>query len=187
MRNPPFSYVDKHPLRSVQRGGGACLTDRDCGGDVKNTNLTAIYEQGAEAKTDRHLDKALEGRGKCVLTLTQGMFSLAAPTGNVCSCNAGFTGPFCMALDHVDESPSAYLIRTSVSPFNRIHSFEMPGFMLGTIIILSSLLLALLLVRVRQQKNERSPKLPENCQKRKDAYTDIVPSSEISMISGTSM
>lgn len=32
MRNPPFVYDDKHPLRSVKNGGGACEVDEDCGG-----------------------------------------------------------------------------------------------------------------------------------------------------------
>jgi Beta-glucan synthesis-associated protein SKN1/KRE6/Sbg1 len=185
MRNPPFSYQDKHPLRPVQRGGGNCKTDRDCGGDVKKENLTAIYERGADAATDRQLHTSLEGRGKCLLRLSQGMFSTTSEIGKVCSCHAGFTGPHCMALDHFDESPSAYLIRIGVSPFNRIRAFEMPGFMLGTIIILASLLLALLLVRVREQKRERTSKLPENGHKRKLVGNEA--SFEISMTTGTSV
>ena len=32
MRNPPFVYDDKNPLRSVKNGGGECMTDMDCGG-----------------------------------------------------------------------------------------------------------------------------------------------------------
>jgi hypothetical protein len=167
MRNPPFSYEDTHPLRPVQRGGGDCLTDSDCGGDVKKPNLTALYELGIETTNDRQLDQSLEGRGKCALSASQGLFGVSTPVGKVCTCNTGFTGPFCLALDHIDESPSAFIIRSSVSPFRRMHSFEMPGFMMGTITILSTLLLALLLVRVREQKKERTPKLAENGQRRK--------------------
>jgi hypothetical protein len=32
MRNPPFVYDDKLPLRSVKMGGGVCEVDEDCGG-----------------------------------------------------------------------------------------------------------------------------------------------------------
>lgn len=32
MRNPPFVYDDKHPLRSLKTGGGVCKVDEDCGG-----------------------------------------------------------------------------------------------------------------------------------------------------------
>lgn len=32
MRNPPFVYDDKLPLRNVKRGGGVCVVDEDCGG-----------------------------------------------------------------------------------------------------------------------------------------------------------
>jgi hypothetical protein len=32
MRNPPFVYEDKHPLRRQQNGGGECVVDEDCGG-----------------------------------------------------------------------------------------------------------------------------------------------------------
>lgn len=187
MRNPPFSYEDKHPLRPVQRGGGACLSNSDCGGDVKKPNLTAVYEQGADTSTGRQLDTPSEGRGQCVLSLAQGMFSVVSRVGNVCSCNDGFTGPHCMTLDHSDDSPSAYKIRTGVSPFSRVRSFEMPGFMLGTVVILLALLFALLLVRVREEKKERTSlyKLPENGRKQKSVDQDK--NSDVSMITGTSI
>ncbi|KAL7533758.1 hypothetical protein ACHAXR_005437, partial [Thalassiosira sp. AJA248-18] len=32
MRNPPFVFDDKHPLRRVKTGGGICVIDEDCGG-----------------------------------------------------------------------------------------------------------------------------------------------------------
>jgi len=32
MRNPPFVWEDKHPLKDVQNGGGSCEVDADCGG-----------------------------------------------------------------------------------------------------------------------------------------------------------
>jgi len=32
MRNPPFVYDDKHPLRRIKNGGGECVVHEDCGG-----------------------------------------------------------------------------------------------------------------------------------------------------------
>jgi hypothetical protein len=162
MRNPPFSYEDKHPIRPVQRGGGGCNVDSDCGSDVTNVNLTAIFEQqeatdSVETST-RHLDSENDtepGRGKCVPNLKQGMFSITTEMGNVCSCFDGYTGPFCMSIDHIDESPSAYKIRTGVSPFRKMHYFIIPNVLFVIGIVLLSLLWAVLLVRIRNQKMER--------------------------------
>ena len=160
MRNPPFSYDDKLPLRNVQRGGGECTTDADCGGHVQNPNLTAVYEasDGSETPDNRLLEQhtTVEGRGRCVFGLTTGMF-LSKPSGSVCSCNKGFTGPHCLAIDHIDDSPSARDIRRGKSPFSRIHSFEAPGFMLGAVIGLFILLMTLLVTRVREEKKTRAP------------------------------
>jgi len=183
MRNPPFSYDDKHPLRNVQRGGGDCTSDDDCGGTIQTTNLTAVYEANGGNGTagDRLLEQhtPAEGRGKCVLGLTTGMF-LSKPTGKVCSCNAGYTGPHCLSIDHVDEAPSAREIRLGKSPFSRIHSFEAPGFMLGAIIGMFVLLMVLLLTRVNEEKAARSPKFVESNGK------DALHEDRVSLISGTS-
>ena len=165
MRNPPFSYEDTHPLRKVQRGGGACTTDADCGGHIQSPNLTAVYEAngGNETANDRLLEEHTpsEGRGKCVGGLSSGMFFSKA-TGQVCSCNLGYTGPQCLAIDHVDEAPSAREIRGGKSPFTRMHSFEAPGFMLGAVIGLFILLMTLLVTRVREEKRARAPKFLVN-------------------------
>ena len=162
MRNPPFSYEDKHPIRPVQRGGGPCVTDSDCGGDVHSINNTALFEQqgGATSDMDKNLDKAekktnVTGRGQCVQHLQNGMFSITTEIGMVCSCNDGFTGPFCLSLDHIDESPSAYKIRTNVSLFRRMPYFVMTNVMSAFAIFLLLLLWVLLLVRIRYQKLER--------------------------------
>jgi hypothetical protein len=46
MRNPPFVYDDKHPLRQVKNGGGECEVDDDCGGGgVEQTDVDAGWEQ----------------------------------------------------------------------------------------------------------------------------------------------
>jgi Beta-glucan synthesis-associated protein SKN1/KRE6/Sbg1 len=170
MRNPPFSYEDKHPLRAVQRGGGPCNIDKDCGGDVKNNNLTAIFERQVQTRSldttnrlshreDDDNQSSTIGRGQCVLHLKQGMLSITTEMGNVCSCFDGYTGPYCMSIDHIDDSPSAYKIRSGVSPFRRMHYFIIPNVLFVIGIVLLTLLWALLLVRIRNQKMERINKI----------------------------
>ena len=179
MRNPPFSYEDKHPLRQVQHGGAACDSDSDCGGDVKKANLTAVYEQGGDvAESDRQLDNA-EGRGKCVVGLA-GVFAQPSASGKVCRCNPGFTGPRCMALAYFEEAPSAYKIRSKISPFSRIHYLQLTGFMQGILVVLSALLVSLLVVRVREKNNTSLSKSVFNGPKK--VSNDR---SGIAMISGT--
>jgi len=183
MRNPPFSYSDKHPLRNVQRGGGDCASHADCGADVKNPNLTAVYHEGGgnTSAGDRSLERhtPTEGRGKCVSALSTGMFFFK-PTGNVCSCNPGFTGPHCLTIDHVDEAPSAAEIRQGKSPFSRIHSFVAPGFMLGALVALFVLLMALMVTRMQEEKKSRLS-LPMESNGKGSSSED-----RVSLISGTS-
>lgn len=60
MRNPPFVYDDKHPLRNVKNGGGTCVVDEDCGGGgAENTDVDESWEiPEAKAKTKK------SGKGK---------------------------------------------------------------------------------------------------------------------------
>lgn len=52
MRNPPFVYEDKHPLRSVMNGGGECEVDADCGGGgVEQTDVDEEWQQDASGST----------------------------------------------------------------------------------------------------------------------------------------
>lgn len=54
MRNPPFVYEDKHPLRTVKNGGGTCEVDDDCGGGgAENEDVDEGWE----------LPGAKEGKG----------------------------------------------------------------------------------------------------------------------------
>lgn len=131
MRNPPFVYEDKKPLRKVQRGGGDCRHDSDCGGNVTHVNLTAVYEStGRRTKEEREI-----GRGKCVQRQLFGiLFSTEAD--HVCKCNQGFTGPYCMAQDHIDDTLKAKEINAPTSPFATISNLQVTPFMWAILIIL---------------------------------------------------
>lgn len=159
-RDPPFGIDDKGPLKRQQRGGGKCKRDADCGGDIKTTNLTAVYEEMAATgrKLEAH-EAQTEGRGECTLGVRGGMFS-SLSNQYVCSCNAGFTGPHCLAQAYFDESPSAKKLRALESPFLRISQLQVPYFMLSFIIAMFTILLAILVARVLEQKKAREP-LPE--------------------------
>jgi hypothetical protein len=56
MRNPPFVYDDKHPLREVKNGGGECEVDADCGGGgAENTDEMSVEQPssvGSENESD---------------------------------------------------------------------------------------------------------------------------------------
>ena len=57
MRNPPFVYEDRHPLREVKRGGGECVVDGDCGGeDEVPIEKDAMNEIGDEEEDVVDLD-----------------------------------------------------------------------------------------------------------------------------------
>lgn len=177
MRNPPFSYEDKHPLRPIHRGGGACKTDADCGGDMDRLNLTRIYEEllnggtdpgaaapgtvnatDAAAATEKHrralATSGQKGMGQCVDKKDMPHMLTTARSPKVCLCNKGFTGPHCLAQDHFDESPSAAEIRKSHSPFRAMASFSLPPFLL---IILGALIFFILVVLVCPQSKEEEP------------------------------
>jgi hypothetical protein len=191
MRNPPFSYEDKHPLRPVQRGGGECETDSDCGGDIIPLN-----DPDSGQLTNESNKSKSKGRGRCVEKVGKGMFGAASqPTASlpvmVCTCYAGFTGPHCLAVHHVDEAPSAFILRSAVSPFQRMHTFAMPGCLFGTIVALSIMLLSILVFRVREQTKERKPLLQfENGQPKPwiaNSGNVLAPSSEIFVVSRASV
>lgn len=149
MRNPPFSYADKHPLRPVQRGGASCVDHGDCGGSVKRRNLTAVYNSDSNGEKGG-------ARGECLSAIGAGlMFSAGSVTGKLCVCKPGFTGPNCLAQSHVDTSPSAYVIRMGESPFKRIESIVMPGFLSAMVVVFGIVLIIMLMFRVRHEKLDR--------------------------------
>jgi hypothetical protein len=160
-RVPPFGKHDKgRPLKRLQRGGGTCVSDSDCGADIHTENLTAVYENmvstGRRTKASGH--STSRGRGSCALGLKHGMFSMLTP-GRVCSCEEGFTGPHCLAQDFFDESPSAFEIRSLQSPFLRIPQIQIPYFMLSAVIAMITILLSFLLNKVFEEKKARKPKI----------------------------
>jgi len=122
VRNPPFSLDDKGlPLKKVQKGGGKCESDNDCGAHISNVNLTKVYES-LEDKSRRHLEKETKGQGKCVPRSGFGgpLFKSSTDAKRVCKCNSGYSGPHCLAQDHIDDTESAYKQKTGTSLFKSI-------------------------------------------------------------------
>lgn len=156
MRNAPFSYEDKgHPIRKVQSGGGMCKTDEDCGGNLQDTNLTEAYENTGE---DRRLEDTNErisvGRGKCVLESDfSGLFATASGAQSVCKCNDGFTGPHCLAQNHIDDTKSAYDILMKKSLFRNIPEFRITSSMTVIFCSLVGLLLGFIHRTVKGREN----------------------------------
>lgn len=158
MRNPPFSYLDKGPLKKrIQKGGGKCTTDVDCGGDVVgvshgggiNGTVTTTDQKQREdrEKSKDNVTKAKEaaGRGICVpWNEIKGTFSPSS-AHRVCQCNEGYTGPHCLAFDHIDESVSAYVLRTRDTIFETVAHFHLTPFM---VIALAGMAGALVLIFV---------------------------------------
>ena len=156
MRNAPFSYEDKgKPLRKVQTGGGACKTDEDCGGHLKDVNLTKVYEDTQGRRLD-DMDGAASssvGRGQCVSASDfSGIFVSGSGAERVCKCNDGFTGPKCLAQDHIDDTDSAYDILMKQSLFKQIPKFRVSSFMITAFVILIGSLLAFIRRTARGRK-----------------------------------
>eukprot|EP00581_Thalassiosira_minuscula_P006706 CAMPEP_0183703162 /NCGR_PEP_ID=MMETSP0737-20130205/1008_1 /TAXON_ID=385413 /ORGANISM="Thalassiosira miniscula, Strain CCMP1093" /LENGTH=764 /DNA_ID=CAMNT_0025929877 /DNA_START=135 /DNA_END=2429 /DNA_ORIENTATION=- len=58
MRNPPFVYDDKHPLRNVKNGGGTCVVDEDCGGGgSENVDVDESWELPGAKKSSKKSEK----------------------------------------------------------------------------------------------------------------------------------
>jgi hypothetical protein len=135
MRNAPFSYDDKEPLRKVQRGGGGCKSDDDCGAGL---NLTAVNESQDE-ETDRELkhDSGAKGHGQCVgSSHFKGMYSSTDRSPFVCMCNPGYTGPHCLAQDHLDDTESAYRKMMNENLFEYVPQLRLSPFMVAVLVAL---------------------------------------------------
>eukprot|EP00566_Odontella_aurita_P007245 CAMPEP_0113567588 /NCGR_PEP_ID=MMETSP0015_2-20120614/23356_1 /TAXON_ID=2838 /ORGANISM="Odontella" /LENGTH=717 /DNA_ID=CAMNT_0000469993 /DNA_START=237 /DNA_END=2390 /DNA_ORIENTATION=+ /assembly_acc=CAM_ASM_000160 len=182
MRNKPFSFEDKGmPMKyKIQRGGGECESDDDCGGETNGSASSSNQEDDTDAqtKTSRRTATAEEGeggsssspsssrRGKCVdptsASVPRGLFS-TPPSHNVCVCSSAHTGPHCRTVDHVDDSPSAYKLDRET---NVLRGMEMP-FVTPFMVVASALLgmgfvLALVVHREsrrREMNNASAPQL----------------------------
>jgi Beta-glucan synthesis-associated protein SKN1/KRE6/Sbg1 len=161
MRNPPFSYDDKGPLqRRIQRGGGACENDFECGSLINHENLTKTYfgESQIERRAEGDTNEMPTGRGRCVERQEfMAMFTTrTAPLTKLCKCNEGFTGPHCLAQLHVDTSPSAMLLRTKDSPFHAIQNFKVTPFMFAAVLLLLPFLLVATVGQAYRKKEIRA-------------------------------
>jgi beta-glucanase (GH16 family) len=193
MRNEPFSYKDKaHSLQPLQRGGGVCRDDSDCGGNVSLTNLTAVYDMlGTDSERKLFSTESREtvdlviSQGQCA-SQTNTFFSSKSWTGKVCRCRVGFTGPMCLSLDRIDTFPSAHKIRTDVSPFNRIANFEAPTFMLTAIASMIVMLLSILVSKVVDEKKARKRKSVSR-QFKRPTFVTTSNDSNVTIITGTSI
>jgi hypothetical protein len=130
-RPPPWVYEDKGPLsKTIQNGGASCEVDADCGG-LDNTTAT----NNATTQQDDQEESSVNGkqsfqRGFCG---TGQLYKNHKPKGwgysrNVCVCNAGFTGPKCLAVDHKDNYPSAMKISAGKNMFHQMESIHIPSF-----------------------------------------------------------
>jgi hypothetical protein len=190
MRNPPFVYEDTTPLRRVQIGGGACLTDKDCGGLIRNTNWTAVYEDLLQIGRRASDLPETGARGQCVTKLRSAMMSAFSRTGSVCSCNEGFTGPHCLSLAHTDDTPSAHAQRVGGSPFDRISSVALPGFLLVAVSAMMALLFVFLVGRVvldERTKESSSRSLSRVYPLHNNNGSNPDAHSRISVVTGTSI
>lgn len=165
MRNTPFSIEDKGiPLKKVQRGGGTCKTDDDCGAHLSRLNLTEIYEL---EDSDRMLVKESvanleQGRGKCVPLSEFGSPLFKGPPGakTICKCNPGFVGPQCLAEGHFDANPSAMKSKMEYSIFYSIPKLYVSPFLLGGLTSLLVTAIILACVIVGQKKRDKQDLCP---------------------------
>ena len=176
MRNPPFSYEDKHPIRRTQRGGGDCKTDEDCGSHLQNENFTSIFESGGGVGDGNLTEEegrilggdegvtSNGGRGQCIDTRKfKGMFTTEATQkgrlgSKVCSCNPGFTGPNCLAEEHIDDTPSAYDIQMAGKIFFSIPDFRFMPFMWVIVALLIAQVFAVSCIAIQKKRSARQTK-----------------------------
>lgn len=159
MRNAPFSYEDHgHPLRPLQKGGGKCNSDKDCGAHINNENLTETYEQVERTRRRDLRERDVPvGRGKCIPQSQMGGLSFMAINGaqTVCKCNPGYTGPHCLAQDHIDDTPSAYEMGHSASLFETIPTFHFGPFMVFILVTPLALAVAFVCMVVSKKRKDK--------------------------------
>ena len=157
IRDKPFATDTEGPIiYDIVRGGGECEVNSDCGSEAS----TGSQEEEEEEEESFIKDGGDSGRGRgaCVPTnLVTSIFRRSATMlAGTCRCNRGFTGPMCLAVDHVDESPSAYDIKTSPDLGMGMKFPLLPRFMLLSAAILVSIVLIALVTKVSDRRRVRS-------------------------------
>jgi len=132
MRDMPFSYDDKHPLKDIKNGGGACVKDSDCGGDISN-------------KTN--------GYGQCLLDTYKGIFG-KTNSQRQCSCNEGYTGPRCLTKAKKDDYPGAFELHSDSAIFYDLPKPKLPIVLVTGIVTLLLGMIVVLSTHVVQKQRE---------------------------------
>lgn len=147
MRNEPFAFADKgKPLKKIQTGGGECKSDNDCGGNFTGVNLTAVYSDDGSNQT-------IGPTGKCVTSREFHGFFSGSSSAQVCKCEPGFTGPHCLAQEHIDDTDSAFEDQNQKSLFHHIPDFRVTNVMVFFFVGLLVLLVATNCATVQKRKN----------------------------------
>lgn len=159
MRQPPFGYEDKHPLRDVKAGGGKCEVDNDCGCNITITasDSSSPFEAEQQSNGDEATSKCSSGRGQCVINGAAGRFFGQGPT-RICKCNVGFTGPNCLAIDHIDDSPSAYAMKLEKNLFANVPKVLLTPFSLVLVVVfIISFIVSFVAININKRREDKEP------------------------------
>lgn len=118
---------------------------------------------GNETSTARKLTNVPFGRGRCIpVSQRPRGFVNTKGAKKVCNCTTGYTGPKCLAIDHIDDFRSALTNRLSKSLLDNFAHLRPTTFM---IVMFGSLLLGLLIFLVHHamdmRKREINPSMVE--------------------------
>lgn len=159
MRQPPFVHEDKHPLRDVKAGGGKCEVDNDCGCNITITasDSSGPFEAEQQSDGDETTSKCSSGRGQCVINGAAARFFGQGPT-RICKCNEGFTGPNCLAIDHIDDSPSAYAMKLEKSLLANVPKVLLTPFTLVLVVVfIISFIVSLVAININKRREDKDP------------------------------
>ena len=139
MRSAPFDFKDTGPLKkNINNGGGDCELNSDCGG------IDDLEHEVNNGRIEREILKEKQERGICTTgKLWKGFFKEEV-AGKECTCNTGYIGPHCLAMDHKEINTGADNIG---SIFNKMPKPRIPT---GLIITMSTLFLGVLIVLIVQ-------------------------------------
>lgn len=154
-RPAPFGVDDKGPLKKIQKGGGSCKTDNDCGanGVISSQDESDSLESRRMSTNDSTSTSFKGGRGVCIPATD--FYALESKnSGSVCKCEKGFTGPNCLAVDHIDESISAFYLLQEKSIFEHMRKPTVPPFFIAMVSTLLLMLLATVILNVSRKKKK---------------------------------